>query len=52
VLICQHCDKAILEIENGEINIVSKHGSVKHKNTLKLEYGQMLVFEMQRQKGV
>jgi hypothetical protein len=52
VLICQHCEKPILEIENGEINIGSKHGSSKHKNILTIEYLKLLVFEMQRQKGV
>ena len=52
VLICQHCDKPILEIEEGEIKILSKHGSRKHNNVLTIEYLKMLVFEMQRQKGV
>lgn len=52
VLICQHCEKPILEIVEGEISIGSKHGSSKHTNVLTIEYLQMLVFEMQRQKRI
>lgn len=52
MLICRHCEKPILEIAGGEINIGSKHGSSKHRNILTIEYLKMIVFEMQRQKGV
>lgn len=51
MLICQHCDRPILEIVDGEASIDSKHGSHKHENILTVEYMQMLVFEMQRQKA-
>lgn len=50
VLICQHCERPVLEIVDGEIEITSKHGSLKHANVLTIEYLQMIVFEMQRQK--
>lgn len=36
---------------NGELSIGSKHGSDKHTNVLSIEYLQMLVFEMQRQRA-
>lgn len=50
VLICQHCDRPLLEIENGEIKIESRHGSKRHENILAIEYLNILVSEMQRQR--
>lgn len=49
VLICQRCDRPILEIVDGELTIESRHASDRHKNVLTVEYLQMLVFEMRRQ---
>lgn len=51
VLICQHCDRPILEIVEGDIEIQSKHGPSLHRNVLSVEYLRMLAFEMIRQKG-
>lgn len=49
-LICQHCERPLLEIVNGEITIESKHGSAKHVNILSAEYVNILVSEMLRQR--
>lgn len=50
-ILCSDCDRPILEISNGELKILSKHGNAKHENVLTIEYLQMLAFEMMRQKG-
>lgn len=49
-LICQHCDKPILEISDEALSIVSKHGSSKHANVLTIEQVEFLLFEMKRRK--
>lgn len=49
VLICQHCQRPILDIENGELKIDSKHGSVKHENLLTMDHLRMIAVEMYRQ---
>lgn len=49
VLICNHCQRPFLEIENGEVVCESKHGSAKHKNTLTAEHLRMVALLMFRQ---
>lgn len=48
-LICQHCRKPFLDIQNGEARIVSKHSSSEHENFLTIEHLKMLAVEMYRQ---
>lgn len=46
VLRCNHCRLPILEVKNGEIEVESKHGSSKHRNTLTIEHLRMLAVAM------
>lgn len=46
---CSACNLPFLEVADGEIIILSKHGSKKHKNSLKIEHVKMLLIEMARQ---
>ena len=46
---CSDCHLPFLEIADGEIKILSKHGSKKHKNSLTIDHVKMLLVEMLRQ---
>lgn len=37
VLICEHCNRPTLKVENGEIQLLNKHGSATHENILSLD---------------
>lgn len=50
VLVCQHCDRPISEIAKGELTVESRHGSERHVNVLTVEYLNILVSEMLRQR--
>jgi len=49
VLICSHCQRPFLDIENGELRIRTKHGSKEHENFLTVEHLRMIAVEMFRQ---
>lgn len=49
VLICSHCQRPFLDIENGEVRIKTKHGSIEHENFLTVDHLRMLAVEMYRQ---
>lgn len=48
-LICSHCQRPFLELENGEMIFESKHGSAKHENVLTGEHLRMVAVELYRQ---
>ena len=48
--ICESCHLPFLTIENGELLVISKHGSQRHENIITLEQLRMIAFEMYRQK--
>lgn len=52
VLICQHCDRPVIELAEGDARILSKHGREKHENILTAEYLEMLAAEMRRQRAL
>jgi hypothetical protein len=49
VLICGHCERPFLEIENGVAVFQNKHGKASHDNRLTLEHLKMIGIEILRQ---
>lgn len=49
VLICSHCKRPFMDIENGQVRVFTKHGSVEHENILTIEHLKMMAVEMYRQ---
>lgn len=48
-LICGGCSRTFLQIENGEVKFLSKHGNAQHENILTLDHLKMIIVELERQ---
>lgn len=48
-LTCSNCQRPILTISNGEIQVLSKHGSSQHENSLTIDHLRMLAVVMYAQ---
>jgi antitoxin (DNA-binding transcriptional repressor) of toxin-antitoxin stability system len=48
-IICQHCSRPFITVRDGQVIVISKHGSSKDENVLTLDHLRIIAEELKRQ---